>query len=381
MDVLRTPEDRFTGLPDFDHQPRYATVADGLRMAYVEAGPPTGPPVLLLHGEPTWSYLYRHVIPGLADAGLRVVAPDLIGFGRSDKPVETGDHTYARQVEWVRSFAFDVLDLREPTLVGHDWGGLIGLRLATEQPDRVGRVVATNTGLPTGDQRMPELWLRFREAVRTAPVLDVARLVSSGCLTELAPSVLAAYDAPFPDETFKAAPRAMPNLVPTTPDDPASAAEPDGLAAAGRLGQAVPGGLQRQRPHHVIARSGAGPARARRRVGHHPRCRSLRAGGQPGPAGRRDRGLRGGPGPMRTTVCVVGGGPAGLVAALLFARQGIEVTVVEKHADFLRDFRGDTVHPSTLTLLDEIGLGDAVARLPGRRNGALAVTFDDGTSG
>jgi haloalkane dehalogenase len=178
--------------------------------------------VLLLHGEPTWSYLYRDVIPVLADAGVRAIAPDLIGFGRSDKPADVADHSYANHVEWVRAFAFDALDLRGVTVVGHDWGGLIGLRVATEHGDRIARVVATNTGLPTGDQRMPDVWLRFREAVRTAPVLDVPRLVRSGCRTELGPDTLAAYDAPFPDESHKAAPRAMPNLVPTEPDDPAS---------------------------------------------------------------------------------------------------------------------------------------------------------------
>ncbi len=224
MMVLRTPEERFTDVPDFTYQPRYATVADGLRMAYVEAGPTGGEPVLLLHGEPTWSFLYRKVIPILAEAGLRVIAPDLIGFGRSDKPSNVGDHSYARHVEWLRSFALDALGLRDLTVVGHDWGGLIGLRVATENSNRIARIVATNTGLLTGDQQMPNVWLRFREAVRTAPVLDVARLVRSGCLSMPPAEVLAAYDAPFPDETYKAAPRAMPDLVPTTSDDPASAA-------------------------------------------------------------------------------------------------------------------------------------------------------------
>jgi haloalkane dehalogenase len=224
MRVLRTPEVRFADLPGFAYQPRYVTVADRLRMAYVEAGPAGGEPVLLLHGEPTWSFLYRAVIPILTGGGLRVIAPDLIGFGRSDKPADVADHSYARHVEWMRSFAFDVLDLRGVTVVGHDWGGLIGLRLATENVDRIARIVATNTGLPTGDQQMPDVWLRFRETVRTAPVLDVARLVGSGCRTVLRPAVLAAYDSPFPDETCKAGPRAMPGLVPTTPDDPASAA-------------------------------------------------------------------------------------------------------------------------------------------------------------
>jgi haloalkane dehalogenase len=222
MQVLRTPEERFADLPDFPYQPRYATVTDGLRMAYVQDGPDDGAPVLLLHGEPTWSFLYRSVIPILASAGVRVVAPDLIGFGRSDKPADPADHTFARHVEWVRSFAFDALGLTDVTIVGHDWGGLIGLRLGTEHADRVARMVATNTGLPTGDQEMPEVWRRFRDAVRTAPVLDVPRLVRNGCRTTLPPEVLAGYDAPFPDESYKAAPRAMPGLVPTTPDDPAS---------------------------------------------------------------------------------------------------------------------------------------------------------------
>jgi haloalkane dehalogenase len=224
MRVLRTPPERFADLPGFPYAARFAEIGDGLRMAYVEDGPAGGEPVLLLHGEPTWSYLYRRVIPVLAGAGLRVIAPDLIGFGRSDKPADPADHTYARHVEWVRAFAFDALKLAGVTMVGHDWGGLIGLRLVAEHREYFARVVATNTGLPTGAQPMPEVWLRFREAVRTAPVLDVARLVSSGCRTPLAAEVLAAYDAPFPDETFKAGPRAMPGLVPTSLDDPASAA-------------------------------------------------------------------------------------------------------------------------------------------------------------
>jgi haloalkane dehalogenase len=223
MRVLRTAEDRFAGLPDFGYEPRYAD-AGGLRLAYVEAGPQAGEPVLLLHGEPSWSFLYRKVIHVLAEDGLRVIAADLIGFGRSDKPAEVADHSYARHVEWIRAFAFDALGLRDVTLVGQDWGGLIGLRLVAEHPDRFARVVAANTGLPTGDQPMPEVWLRFREVVRTATTLSVSRLVQSGCQTTLPPGVLAAYDAPFPDASYAAAVRAMPDLVPATPDDPASAA-------------------------------------------------------------------------------------------------------------------------------------------------------------
>jgi len=221
--VLRTPEDRFAGLPGFSFPPRYAD-AGGVRMAYVEAGPADGEPVLLLHGEPSWSFLYRKVMPVLAAAGLRAIAADLVGFGRSDKPAEMGDHSYARHVEWVRALAFDALGLSGVTLVGQDWGGLIGLRLVAEHPDRFARVVAANTGLPTGDFPMPEVWLRFRDVVAAAPVLGISRLVQAGCQSELPGEVLAAYEAPFPDESFKAAPRAMPSLVPTTPDDPAAAA-------------------------------------------------------------------------------------------------------------------------------------------------------------
>jgi haloalkane dehalogenase len=180
--------------------------------------------VLLLHGEPSWSFLYRKVMPVLADAGLRAIAPDLAGFGRSDKPADIGDHSFARHVEWIRALAFDHLDLHGLTIVGQDWGGLIGLRLVAEHPDRFARVVAANTGLPTGDEPMPDVWLRFRDVVRAATTLSVSRLVQSGCQTRLSPEVLAAYEAPFPDPSFAAAVRAMPELVPTSPDDPAAEA-------------------------------------------------------------------------------------------------------------------------------------------------------------
>lgn len=223
MSALRTPDSRFTNLPDFPYEPHHVDL-DGLRMAYVTAGPADGQPVLLLHGEPSWSFLYRKVIPVLANAGLRAIAPDLIGFGRSDKPAEHSEHSYARHVEWIRSFAFDKLGLTGVTLVGQDWGGLIGLRLVAEHPDRFARVVAANTGLPTGDQPMPELWWQFRRMVETAPELTVSRLVQSGCQSELTEAELAAYDAPFPDESYLAGVRTMPTLVPTAPDDPASTA-------------------------------------------------------------------------------------------------------------------------------------------------------------
>ncbi|MPZ86011.1 MAG: alpha/beta fold hydrolase [Actinophytocola sp.] len=223
MRVLRTPDDRFTALPDFPYEPAYAEL-DGVRMAYVEAGPAAGPVVLLLHGEPSWSFLYRHVLRVLAGAGIRAVAPDLVGFGRSDKPAEVADHTFARHVEWVRALVLDALDLRDVTVVGQDWGGLLGLRLAAEHPDRVAGIVAANTGLPTGESGMPEVWWSFRRAVESAPTLDIGRFVQAGCRSTLPAEVRAAYDAPFPDESFKAAPRAMPGLVPVSLDDPASAA-------------------------------------------------------------------------------------------------------------------------------------------------------------
>jgi haloalkane dehalogenase len=232
VELLRTPEERFDDLPDFAYTPRYAQVPVGdgdgggagegtVRMAYVEAGPADGRVVLLLHGEPSWSFLYRTMLPVLAGAGYRAVAPDLVGFGRSDKPARAADHSYARHVAWVRALAFDALALGDVVLVGQDWGGLIGLRLAAEHPERVGAVVAANTGLPTGDHDMPAVWWAFHDAVQKAAHLDIARLVTSGCRRQLTAAERAAYDAPFPDESYKAGPRAMPGLVPTGPDDPA----------------------------------------------------------------------------------------------------------------------------------------------------------------
>ena len=228
MDALRTPDERFDVVKDFGYPPQYAEVADGeggtLRMAWTQAGPPDGPVALLLHGEPTWSYLYRKVMGELGAAGVRAVAVDLVGFGRSDKPARIQDHSFARHVEWVRSLVLGHLDLRDVTLVGQNWGGLIGLRLVAENEDRFSRVVAANTGLPTGDFDMPEIWWQFRRAVESAPSLDIGRLVAAGCVQGLSASARAAYDAPFPDESYKAGPRAMPTLVPTRPDDPATEA-------------------------------------------------------------------------------------------------------------------------------------------------------------
>jgi haloalkane dehalogenase len=225
MEILRTPDERFADLPDFPWEPKYVEVAaddsgDRLRMAYVDTGPADGPLVLCLHGEPTWSFLYRKVLRVLADSGVRGVALDLVGFGRSDKLGEVDDYTYARHVEWARAALFDELNLRDVTLLGQDWGGLIGLRLVAENPDRFTRVVAANTGLPDGTGEMSDVWWMFRDAVAKAPVLDIGRLVAGGCRVPMTPQVQAAYDAPFPDESFKAGARAFPLLVPTRPDDP-----------------------------------------------------------------------------------------------------------------------------------------------------------------
>lgn len=235
MHTLRTPDERFADLPEFPYAPSYSDIPDGdggtLRVAWVADGPDDADPVLMLHGEPSWSFLYRKMIPVLAAAGHRVVCPDLVGFGRSDKPTLREDHTYARHVEWIRTLAFDVLDLERVTLVGQDWGGLIGLRLAAEHPDRFARIVVANTGLPTGDIPMPGIWWRFREAIQTAPTIDVGKFVESGCARPMSDDVRAAYDAPFPTDAYCAGPRAMPGLVPTTPDDPASAANRAAWAA------------------------------------------------------------------------------------------------------------------------------------------------------
>ena len=217
-DAYRTPDERFAGLPGYGFDPRYI-VQDGLRMHYLDEG--SGEPVLLLHGEPTWSFLYRKLIPPLA-AAARVVAPDYFGFGRSDKPVDLDWYTYDRHVDSVRRL-IEELDLRGITVVVQDWGGPIGLRLATEHPDRFARLVVMNTGVFAG--RPPsEEWLRFRDMVRTvAGDLDIGRLIRLSCVTELPDEVVAGYDAPFPVPEAKAGARTFPELVPTDPEHPNAA--------------------------------------------------------------------------------------------------------------------------------------------------------------
>jgi haloalkane dehalogenase len=218
MNVLRTPDDRFTGLPGWPFTPRYLEV-DGLRIHYLDEG--AGPVFLLLHGEPSWSYLYRKMIPPLVAAGLRTVAPDLVGFGRSDKPARRDAYTFQRHVDWMRGFLHR-LDLRDVTLFCQDWGGLIGLRLAAEEPDRFARICAANTFLPTGDQRTPPVFRVWRAFAQYTPVFPAGRIVQFGCAQPLQRGVRSAYDAPFPDESYKAGARQFPRLVPTRPDDPSS---------------------------------------------------------------------------------------------------------------------------------------------------------------
>ena len=226
MQRVRTPDERFTDLPDFPFNPQYVNVkdpngGDDLRVAYLDEGPRDADVVLLLHGEPSWSYLYRHMIPGLVAAGHRVVAPDLIGFGRSDKPSDRLDYTFARHVEWMREALFDHLELDDVTLFAQDWGSLIGLRLVGEHPERFARVAIGNGGLPTGDERPNEAFRAWQEYSQTVPDLHVGGIVSGGCVNRLSPEVVAAYDAPFPDDTYKEGARQFPLLVPTSPEDPA----------------------------------------------------------------------------------------------------------------------------------------------------------------
>jgi haloalkane dehalogenase len=222
MEILRTPDDRFADLPGYAFAPNYIDIG-GLRMHYVDDGPRDAAPVLLLHGEPSWSYLYRKMIPPLVAAGHRVVAPDLIGFGKSDKPASIDDYSYQAHVDWVRQFIED-LDLRDITLFGQDWGSLIGLRIAAEHPDRFARIVIGNGALPTGDQALPEAFLQWRQFATTSPKFDIGRVLQNATVSDLADDVVAAYDAPFPDDSYKAGARAFPALVPITPDDPASEA-------------------------------------------------------------------------------------------------------------------------------------------------------------
>ena len=227
METLRTPDERFANLPGYAFAPHYLELPAGdgslLRMHYVDEGPPAGRVLLLLHGEPTWSYLYRKMIPHFTAAGYRSVAPDLIGFGRSDKPVERAAYSYANHVGWLAALLAQ-LDLHGVVMVGQDWGGLLGLRLVAEHPERFAGFVAANTFLPTGDEPANEAFERWRAASQRMSPFSAGYILSRTCTPPVAAEVAAAYDAPFPDESFKAGARQFPLLVPTTPDDPAAPA-------------------------------------------------------------------------------------------------------------------------------------------------------------
>jgi haloalkane dehalogenase len=231
MDVLRTPDERFAAVPDFAWSPRYLDV-DGLRVAFIDEGPRDAPVVLMLHGEPSWSFLYRKVIRVVVDAGLRAVAPDLVGFGRSDKPTRREAYSYQQHVDWLRGF-LDAIALPPATLLCQDWGGLLGLRIAGEEPARFAAIVAANTFLPTGDRKPHDAFFAWRQFAATVPELPVGRIVAGACARPLAPEAIAAYDAPFPDESYKAGARMFPALVPASPDDPASPANRAAWAGLG----------------------------------------------------------------------------------------------------------------------------------------------------
>lgn len=219
-DAIRTPDELLASLPDFPFHPHYRQF-DGLRLAHIDEG--EGPPVVFFHGEPTWSFLWRRVIGPVRDAGFRCIAPDLPGFGRSDKPIDLEWYSYERHVAAVAPL-LEELDVREATIVVHDWGGPIGLRLAVDHPDRIARIVVLDTGLFTGHQKMTEAWMAFRNFVERTDDLPVGFLVRGACKRDPGDEVIAAYDAPFPSPAAKAGARAFPLILPTSPEMPGAEA-------------------------------------------------------------------------------------------------------------------------------------------------------------
>jgi haloalkane dehalogenase len=219
-DAVRTPDELLEGLPDFPFESHYREL-DGLRLAHLDEG--DGAPVVFVHGEPTWSFLWRNVLPPVREAGFRCIAPDLAGFGRSDKPIELDWYSYDRHVASTAGL-IEELDLHSATIVVHDWGGPIGLRLAVEHPERIARIVILDTGLFTGHQRMTDAWIAFRDFVARTEDLPVGMLVRGACKNDPGDEVIAAYDAPFPSIDAKAGARAFPLLIPQTPDAPGAAA-------------------------------------------------------------------------------------------------------------------------------------------------------------
>jgi haloalkane dehalogenase len=228
MELLRTPDDRFENLPDYPFKPNYLTIIDrsenvGIRVHYIDEGAPASQTVLMLHGEPSWSFLYRKMVTPFVQAGYRVVAPDLPGFGKSDKPAKRSDYSYARYVQWMFDW-LRAMDLQDIILICQDWGGLIGLRLVAGEPDRFARVVTSNTMLPTGDHSPGDAFLQWQKFSQETPVFPVGQIVNKGSVTDLPEAVIAAYNAPFPDESYKEGARQFPTLVPVAPDNPESQA-------------------------------------------------------------------------------------------------------------------------------------------------------------
>ena len=275
MEFLTTPDERFANLADYPFAPHYQAVGDGLQMHYVDEGPRDGEVVLCLHGEPSWSYLYRTMIPVYAAAGYRVIAPDLIGFGKSSKPTKTDDYTYQKHVDWTKAL-LHALDLNGINLFCQDWGGLIGLRIVGEEPERFARVVVGNSFLPTGEQGASKAFLQWQQFSQTVPVFPVGMVIQRGTVADLSPEVVAAYDAPFPDESYKAGARIFPALVPTSANDPETAnnkkawetliqfdkpfltlfsdSDPITKGAEQLLQKLIPGTIGQ--PHHIIETAG-----------------------------------------------------------------------------------------------------------------------------
>jgi haloalkane dehalogenase len=221
-EILRTPDECFEAISDFPFVPHYIDV-DGYRIHFLDEGPRDAAPILLMHGEPSWCYLYRKMIPTLVESGQRCVAPDLVGFGRSDKPARRENYSYQFHVDMMNGF-LRALDLKDITLFGQDWGGLIGLRVLVDNLDRFSRLVVANTGLPTGDHPVSDGFLRWLKYSQTVENFHVGGIVKGGCKTPLPAETIAAYDAPFPTDAYKEGARMFPMLVPITPDNPASEA-------------------------------------------------------------------------------------------------------------------------------------------------------------
>jgi haloalkane dehalogenase len=231
MELLRTPDERFENLTGYPFKPSYLTINDrsedvGIRIHYIDEGDSGAQPVLMLHGEPSWSYLYRKMVSPFVQAGYRVVAPDLPGFGKSDKPAKRTDYSYARHVAWMQDW-LQAMDLNNIILICQDWGGLIGLRLVAAEPHRFARVVTSNTMLPTGDHSPGDAFMKWQQYSQQVPVFPTGQIVHKGTVAGLSDEEIAAYDAPFPDEAHKEGARQFPTLVPTTPDDPESQANRD----------------------------------------------------------------------------------------------------------------------------------------------------------